>query len=89
MRLQTIVSLYREDKLSKSLGHEFRSLLREWHGPDEAVRPLALAIATKKRAREEAKGLLDHVTGRESLDRLMQQLFVARPFARAAKEAYE
>jgi CRISPR-associated protein Cmr2 len=101
--LQSVARLYCLDKLTLSLAHEYRKLLSEWpewldeertqRNPlDEHLRAMALAIARKKDSKEEAVEVTEKffsqlATPRENLTNLTNCLYVARPFARAMREA--
>ena len=96
-KLRQIVGLYRQGELSPGLAHELRKLLGAWaeddlreakqEKMDHTLLPLARAIARKKHFHENSLALLEEGMGRVELTELMNLLFVARPFARAEKEA--
>lgn len=92
--LQEIARCYNRGTLSKGLGHELRQLLERWRGDteaekllDDALPRLAQAIGQKKEQKQEARALLANLETREELQFFVNNLFVARPFARAMKEA--
>jgi len=88
-----IVGLYSAKKLSPGLAHDLRDLAVRTRGWDElrgAVPDMARAIALKKENNEEAKRLLnEQVRTSDDLEAFYKALLVARPFARARKEAGE
>ena len=91
--LDRIVELYgdKETKFSLGLAHEFRDLIartEDWEEMHEAVPDLATAIARRKQCADEAVSLVgEYATDLGGLDRLCNAMLVARPFARARKEA--
>ena len=96
--VEKIAKLYASRQLSKSLGHELRTLLNRWKGDlqaqadlDDALPSLAIAIAKKKKQElgEQALTLVSAISSRHDLETLVDNLFVARPFARAMREAGE
>lgn len=89
-KLTAVVNLYVSGKLSKSLGHDIRALLRQGALAgidDETLVRMALAIGKKKHYQDEALELIGGAKTRPDLAFLVECLFVARPFARAIREA--
>ena len=99
-RIDEIARLYEGRALTFSLAHEFRGLLAEWMKAeketlaalDARLEAMAIAIARKKRSSEAALELIrtffkDVENPRRALESLTQCLYVARPFARARREA--
>jgi len=87
--LGDIIGLYLGRKLSFGLAHEFRELLeRTRHLEiDDVLVSMARSIARKKDEDQGARNLLETVRDRRGLERLCRAMLVARPFARAKKEA--
>lgn len=97
--LAVIAKLYVGRKLTLSLAHEFQALLDQWKNATEKTRDkldlqlpdLAAAVARKKQTSVEALRLVDEFCRsgepRAKLEYLTNCLYVARPFARAMREA--
>lgn len=88
--LGDIIGLYLDGKLSFGLAHEFRDLLeRTRRSPEleDVIVSMAKSIAARKDEDQGARELLDQVEDRKGLERLCRAMLVARPFARAKKEA--
>jgi hypothetical protein len=91
--LESLIDLYldKENKFSFGLAHEFRDLVertRDWKELHGTVKDLALAVARKKDCAPEAVKLVErHAANWEGLEKLCRSMLVARPFARARKEA--
>jgi len=95
--LEKVVVLYLTKELTLGLAHDFRKLLSEWtaaSGLDQHLNKMAIAIARKKQSKEPAIQLIDDFfrlpeKPRENLENLTNCLYVARPFARAKREAIQ
>jgi len=95
--VEDIVELYTARKLSYGVAHDLRNLAERTRGWEEirgAVPGMARAIVSKKERNEDAERLMrDHVRdparGWAELETFYKTLLVARPFARARKEAGE
>jgi CRISPR/Cas system-associated protein Cas10 (large subunit of type III CRISPR-Cas system) len=90
--IQEIVNLYLTDKLPRSLAHDFRDLLdrtRGWNEIDPTIPDIARSMAQRKQS-DSARNLVNnHVKSRGDLEALSKNMLLARPFARARKEAGE
>jgi CRISPR-associated protein Cmr2 len=101
--LKTAVGLYQEQAISPSFAYSLRDLLDTTHRRgldhlDETLFPLARALAEKKEAKPRfldwlhqaatrAEGSAEQGARRTELKRLSDLLLVARPIARAVREA--
>jgi CRISPR-associated protein Cmr2 len=96
--LKRTVELYRDQAISPSFAYALRDLLdstarRDLTHLDEVLYPLARALAAKKEAPEEFTKWLQQAEERagakprQELQRLCGLLMVARPIARALREA--
>jgi len=101
--IQSAIGLYSARALSPSFAYALRDLLhtsgrRDFEHLDEVLFPLACAMAEKKQAKPEFLRRLNATAQRAvadsgprpyraALSRLMELLLVARPFARAKREA--
>jgi CRISPR-associated protein Cmr2 len=101
--LRTAVQLYRDQTISPSFAYSLRDLLDTTHRRgldhlDETLFPLARALAEKKEAKPRfldwlqqastrAEGNAEPGARRNELKRLSDLLLVARPIARAVREA--
>jgi len=88
--LDRITALYLSKGLSMGLAHELRDLVeltRHWTEVDDVVPAMAKSIAKRKEEDQSAQELLESATNHKGLDRLCRAMLVARPFARAKKEA--
>jgi CRISPR-associated protein Cmr2 len=103
--LKTAVDLYQEHAISSSFAYALRDLLdstlrRGLDHLDDTLFPLAKALAEKKEAKEPFMDWLQEArtragrsaephARRDELQRLADLLLVARPIARAVKEAHQ
>ncbi len=94
--LHQAVRHYRDRTISQGYAHELRTMLdntdrRDMKHLDEALFPMARALAIKKEAKptflEWLAGFQAAGKPREKLNQLASLLLVARPFARAKREA--
>jgi CRISPR-associated protein Cmr2 len=88
--IEKITGLYAADKLPRSLAHELRDLLEKtdgWSEIDATIPDLARSIARRKQSQAARDLVEERVTSRRDLETLTQALLLARPFARARKEA--
>ena len=88
--LAKVAGLYRAGQITRNFGHELRKLLadRALLGAEESLVPLARALARKKDAPSELLEMLETTKTRQDLERLMNILFLARPFAQGMMEAF-
>ncbi len=86
--LNQIIGLYRDEKLSLGLAHEFQDLERRTPRElDDVIIDSARSVAEKKDCSEAADQLLSALHSRAELASLVQAMLVARPFHRAQQEA--